>query len=328
MSINSQNYEIENINISKVLEKFTITDKIINDINSILSLEAIDDIFSKLEKFKENWKRVYLKYWTDLEKKQFIIDYIFKNLSKLFNELNIKRIHNSTSSLSKDFESLSQEEQLKNFFHIKWGDLSYYNSKWASCNNWVILVKSLIESITEYDSDITYNFQINMKHNHWLMYITTWDKKYIFDSNARWLIFEEIWVWNTKEKAKYKPKHYDNVDDYKEEFRQNSLSKNVLTFDFWDKKLKIVKRYWMITVIFRSWPLKYVKVNWLKRVTKIFWKLPTLKYVGKVPLVHNIDQINDFIVSKVKMEEKEDISNILWKIHDEKLLQFFNLSKV
>jgi hypothetical protein len=46
-----------------------------------------------------------------------------------------------------------------------------------------------------------------------------------------------------------------------------------------------------------------------------------------IPKLYNIEQVREFIISKVSKEDIDDMKIIISKIHDEKLLQFFNLSK-
>lgn len=313
--------------LNMVLEKTKITDEVIQSINEILNLENIDDVLFQIEKFKVNWKEIYKKYWNTIENKELILDYIFKNISRLLNDLNIERVYNNTSYLLAENISRNWElKGIKNFVTLKWLDISFSKISWASCNEWVLWLHNLVNEIVENDIDVKYTFQINKNDTHGLLYIIIWNKKYSFDSITSGFRFEEIEFSKINAKRKNNPDFFDNKDIYIDSFVNWMNEKDSIVYDYLWKKLKIVKKYWVLTIIYKNKPIKYININWFKRLTKNLSKLPNLKFIWLVPKVYNIDNIKEFIISKVNKKDREELNIILSKIHEEKLLQFFNLS--
>lgn len=326
MSINQIYNSEDNLKIDRVLSHFGVTDNVIQEINDILTLENIDSILSKIEWFKENWKKTYENYWDTIENKEKILDYIFSNLSKLLNELNVERVYNNTSYLLE--ENISKDwniNKMKNFLTIKWIDLNFNKINWVSCNEWVTWLYNLLIEIIWNDSDIKYTFQINSNDIHGLLYINIWNKKYSFDSIVSGFRFEELPKWEIKAKRKNKPTFYDNQDAYQESFIKWMDNKDTIVYDYLWKKLKILKKAGLLMIAYKNQPVKYINLHWFKRLTKNLSKLSSVKYVWLVPEVYNLDSIKEFIISKVKVDDREDISIILSQIHQDRLLKFFNL---
>ncbi len=309
-----------------VLRRTEIKESTINKINGILDLENLDNIFKGIEKNIENWKKIYLKYWKTIKDKQVILDNVFKNIYLLLNNLSIKRVYNSTSSLKlDDIYEKNIAEQLQLFFRIENEDFIKQQTLWASCNNWNLFAYKLINEITWWDKDIKFKFYLKKSDNHWILYIKIWDKKYSFESRA-----QELFLWKKKNHRKIFKKDFNkfgNIDDYKTEVKKWYNKKNVITYHFWLKKLKLVKKWWMLTIIYRSKSPKFINIHWLKRLTKNIWKIPNLRYFWFTPKLYNSDGIKEFILSKVKVSDRKDIEIILWNIDNKKLLDFFNLDK-
>ena len=325
MPINNTNIIYKNVKLDRILNHFVVTDKVIEDVNSILSVENFDEVLSKIEKFKENWKRIYEKYWNSIESKQKILDFIFNNISKLLNNLEIVKVHNSTSTLhAEEFNSLDDIKLFKKMFRIKWQLLDDVIITWASCHNYILFIKKIINYISSNDSDIKYEYQIN-KDNHWLMYIIIWSKKYVFDSPARKFFLEEIELWKIKGKSRNKPKLFNDFDTYKEAFTRKANENNMLAYHFWTIDIKILKKWGFVSIFFRNKPLNYIDVHWLKSITTKISQFSSIKYFWLLPKLSNLNEIYDFIIWKVWKQNKENASLILPRFDDKKLLDIFNI---
>jgi len=323
MSINYLDNKIEEKNITRLLNKLEISDDIVEEINSILSIENLDEVFSLIEKYIENWRIIYKKYWDDIENKEKIIGFILKNISRLLNDLNIKRAHNSSScSMINSLEELSYREQLKKILFIKSEPISKQNVVWWSCNNWVIFFHKLMNDITDFDEDIKYNFQINTKNNHWIIYLNIWKNKYIFEDTPRWFLLEHRKKWDFKVKDKNKPEFFESVAEYKENVLEWLQNRDDLTYHIWNDRLKLKIRFWLLIISYKNKQSRYIKINWLKRISKKIAEIGITKYVWKRPRFNNLSDIKMFITSKIK--DKERAEEILNNFEDKKLLDFFN----
>jgi hypothetical protein len=174
------------------------------------------------------------------------------------------------------------------------------------------------------DNTIKYTFQVNSSDAHWILYIDVWNNRYSFDSITSWLEFDKFSLWENKAKKKHKPDFYDNQDDYFEWFIDKMDKKDIIVYDNWWKKLKIVRKWLFIFFIYKNKPIKYININWFKRLSKNISKIKSIKYIWFVPNISKVDEISDFLLSRVMDRDKEDVRLILSQINKNRLLEFFN----
>jgi hypothetical protein len=178
----------------------------------------------------------------------------------LLNDLNIKRAHNSSSCyMINSLEKLSYTEQLKKILFIESEPLSKQNIIWWSCNNWVIFFHKLINDITDWDEDIKYDFQINTKTNHWIIYLNIWTNKYIFEDTPKWFLLELRKKWDFKIKEKNKPKFFGWIEKYKDSVLEWVEKRDDLTYHIWNDRLKLKIRFGLLIISYKN--VKYWK-NW------------------------------------------------------------------
>lgn len=321
----------QKINNNPLYWSYKIKDSTISNINNILSINNQDKIIEKIKELKNNWSKLYQDNSLNINQKVEILTTILQNISKLLNNLNIDRVYNNSTFLeNENNQSISKIEDITKMMHIKWTDLIDSDIVWVSCNEWVNYIYNLIRDITNSDEDIEYDFQVNTNDAHWILYINIWNKRFSFDSVVHSLSFEEVEKWTHKFKKKNKPKFFKEHNQYINFSDQEMSKKNTLVYDFDWKKLKIVKKWLILMVIYKNKPVKFINLHWLKKITKNISKVPSIKYIWLVPKVYNIDQIKEFILSKIdnNSESYDEVQFILKKLHDEKLLQFFNLSNL
>ena len=308
--------------VIEVLERNKVKDDTISHVNNLLEINQ-NLIFDELLKMKQIWRKIYLSYWKDLKTKKLILSNILNNIYLLLNKPNIKRVYNSTTSIDLENNNLSLEEELWLYLRVEWESIYNQNTLWGSCNNWIIWVYNIIKDITLNDDNIKYDFQLNKNDNHWVLYITLWDEKFIFESRNKELFLGK------KDKSKSNIFHngYKNISTYKKAVVNWSYAKNAITYHFDLMKLKIVKKWWFISIIYKNKNPKFINIRWFKKITKKISKIWNIKFIWKIPEVYNLDGIKEFIISKIDKESKEEVLFILNKLNEEKLLHFFWLLK-
>ncbi len=325
MSMNCVDNYIEKKDLSKVLNKLEISDDIIEKINSILSINNLDEVFLLIEKYIENWKIIYKKYWNNIENKEEIIDYLLKNISRLLNDLNIKRAHNSSSChMINSLEKLTHREQLEKILFIKSESLLKQNIIWWSCNNWVIFFHKLMNDITDSDEDIKYDFQINTRNNHWIIYLNIWKNKYIFEDTPRWFLLDLRKKRDFKIKEKNKAQFFEWVEEYKDNVLEWLKNRDDLTYHIGNDRLKLKIRFGLLVISYKNKQSKYINITWFKRISKKIAELNITKYVWKKPRLNNLEEIEKFIISKINNEDPNRLRQIIWYFDENKLLDFFN----
>lgn len=326
ISINSENWIISKNNTKN--KSYRIKNDIINNINNILSSKNINETIKLVEKFKENWIKVYQKHWNSIDEKELLLSQIIGNISILLNNLKIERVYNNSTFLNTKNKPISNIKDITQMLCISETKILDSSVEWGSCNEWVDFVYNLISKITQNDSDIKYTFQVNTNDAHWILYIDIWSKRFSFDSTLKWFTFDKMNKWEYKNRRKYKPKFFNNYKEYKIFSNQEMNKKNILVYDFNWTKFKIIKKWSFIIIAYKDKPLEYINISWLKRISKNISKISTIKYVWKIPNIYNIDQIKEFILSRIKNDDKDKVKIILNHLHEEKLLQFFNLNNV
>jgi hypothetical protein len=221
-------------------------------------------------------------------------------------------------------EKLTHREQLKKILFIKSESISKQNVVWWSCNNWVIFFHKLIDDITDYDDDIKYDFQINTKNNHWIIYLNIWKKKYIFEDTPRWFLLEHRKKWDFKIKDKNKPQFFEWVAEYKENVLKWLKNRDDLTYHIWNDRLKLKIRFGLLVISYKHKQSKYINITWFKRISKKIAELNITKYVWKKPRLNNLEEIEKFIISKINNENSNRLRQIIWYFDENKLLDFFN----
>lgn len=310
---------------------YKIKETTINNINSILYYKDESIILKKIIKIKNNWVKIYQKNKLNIEKKEELLTIIINNISNLLNNLKINRVYNNSTYLdNKKDQNISNINDITKMVSIEWMKLIESNIPWVSCNEWIKFIYNLLLEITDNDSEVKYEFQVNTNDAHWVLYINIWNSRFSFDSVVNSLSFEKIKKWTHKFKKKNKPVFFNEYEKYRDFSNQEMNKKDTLVYDFDWKKLKIVKKWLFIMIVYKNKPLNFIDIHWLKRITKNISKVPSIKFIWLTPKVYNIDQIKEFILSKLDndISSHSEVKSILDKLHTEKLLQLFNLSNL
>lgn len=184
--------KIPNIEISDLPKnQITLNQEYINRIDQILDKKGNTYIINLLQKLKLNWSKAYKESYWAIEKIDNLENIII-NLRSLLNQLKIVRVYNNTVYIDNNTEEkLSNLESIENMLINDYKLNDNLNTIWASCNEWVIFIYKLLKDITKNDPEIDYEFQINHKDWHWILYINLLDKRYSFESSVKWLEFIE-----------------------------------------------------------------------------------------------------------------------------------------
>jgi len=297
--------------------KFKITNSKISELNQLLSSRTnnLEDFFIKLNQLLENWKKIYLKYWKNPKEKEKIILLFLENIAKLINNLNVRRVHNSSETLNIANYSFQNLRQLESFFRIRWKDLLSHNKKWFSCHIFNYYIYWLLQELTNKDKDIKYMFEINPKDNHWKLIININWKKYFIDSVEKWIRIEKDEIDKNK-------KYFKNVKEYTEKSIIWNLNTNTITYQYWRYKLKIYKLWKQTFFSFHTKPIKKLNIHWLKRASKYIQLWIKIRPLGKTKDLKNIE--NKIFLYIRNKEKREIIKQILSNLEEKWLGKFFN----
>ncbi len=271
--------------------------------------------FKKLDFLLQKWKTLY-KTSKSIKQKEQNITTILKNITYLFNNLYIKRVHNSSKSLNKDYYNYENIEQLKEWFRIRWKNFLEDNKIGFSCNNLNIWLYWLINNITNNDKQLKITFELNKNDNHWKLIININNNNYIIDSNSRWIYLK-------KYKKNILFKKIENIEKYKKEFVKWQESKNIITYNYWKYQIQFINTDKIIIFLFRDKPIKSTKFYWLKKLYKNYQKfLVSKKIFYKKWRFKTIQNLEKFIQNKFNNNNAKIIIQALKNIEPEKIKNF------
>lgn len=283
-----------------------LKEKCISKWNFLLNDNKPDTLFREISFLIEKSKTNYLN---SKDKEKFLENALY-NFVYILNNLNVKRVYNSTSIL--DFKEFKNLEDLKTMFRIKWTDFEE-NKKWMNCHTATIFIKWFVDKITNSDKNIKIIFDLNKKNNHWRILFRLKNKVLIIETTYKW--------FRTLEKKDYKDKEYKfytHMPHYINNAKKNWIEKDHIIYQYGKYKISLYKKWGFIFFVFLNKPPKSKIPYGFRKIYKKTYILRHIKYVYKSGKYENIEELKKDIWKRFWEKAKLMLENI----NQQKLMQF------